>query len=225
MKVIYDDAVITLLEKPIGISSQATDNDACLPSLLLAYYQEKGERAEPFVLHRLDTAVGGLMVYAKTKNAAAILSKAIAQGTLHKRYLAVVAGDVERELGKTGELFDYLFKDSKKNKSFAVKKKRNGVKEARLTYEVLGKREHEGCVLSLVSVALLTGRTHQIRVQFSSRGFPLWGDGKYGSRIKGDIALFSKELSFCHPVSGEAVSFSLAAPDRLPFSLWKEDLS
>lgn len=223
MKVIYDDAAITLCEKPIGVSSQATDEASCLPSLLLDYYKEKGDPATPYVLHRLDTAVGGLMVYAKGQKAAATLSKAIAEGRFHKRYLAVVAGDAKAALGNEGELFDYLFKDSKKNKSFAVKKKRQGVKEARLKFEVLATCEYEGCVLTLLSITLLTGRTHQIRVQFSSRGFPLWGDGKYGSRIKGDIALFSKELTFSHPTSGEMMQFSLPAPDRLPFSLWKEN--
>ena len=225
MRIVYDDGAITLCEKPIGVSSEATDESENMPSRLLSYYEEKGERKTPYVLHRLDMAVGGLMVFAKTKSAAAKLSAAISEGKLEKEYLLVVAGDASQALGDEGELFDYLFKDSKKNKSFAVKKQRRGVKEARLTYRVLGKTEYEGNVLTLLSATLITGRTHQIRVQFSSRGFPLFGDGKYGSRLKGDIALFSRALRFEHPVSGEALAFSLPAPDRLPFSLWKENLS
>lgn len=223
--VVYDDAAVTLCEKPIGISSEVSESGADMPSRLLRYYEEKGEKKTPYVLHRLDTAVGGLMVYAKTKDAAAKLSRLIAEGDLHKTYLAVVAGDIAATLGDEGELFDYLFKDSRKNKSFAVKKKRQGVKEARLFYRVLGKRKYEGAILTLCEITLFTGRTHQIRVQFSSRGFPLFGDGKYGSRWKGDIALFSKSLSFRHPTSGETVSFSLPTPNRLPFSCFKEGLT
>lgn len=222
MRVTYDDAAITLCEKPIGVSSEVSDGVTDLPSRLLSYYTKNGETGTPYVLHRLDMAVGGLMVYAKTKEAAAFLSREIAEGRLEKRYLAVVAGDVAETLGSEGALFDYLFKDSRKNKSFAVSKKRRGVKEARLTFSVLGKTAYENGTLSLVSIRLETGRTHQIRVQFSSRGFPLWGDGKYGSRIKGDIALFSKSLTFLHPVSGQEVSFSLPMPDRMPFCLFEE---
>ena len=98
---------------------------------------------------------------------------------------------------------DFLFKDSRKGKVFAVKRPRKGVREARLTYRVLWQDDDS----SLVRVALDTGRTHQIRVQFSSRGMPLWGDGKYGSRVKGDLALFSCGLGFPHPKTGKPMEF------------------
>ena len=220
--ILYDDAAIVLCEKPIGLSSQTTDGDSDLPTALTRYFADRGERVTPYVLHRLDTAVGGLMVYAKTKEAAGALSREIAEGNTVKEYLAVVSGDVAASLGEEGELFDYLFKDSRKNKSFAVKKKRQGVKDARLLYRVIGKRAYEGGVLSLVAITLLTGRTHQIRVQFSSRGFPLFGDGKYGSRLKGEIALFSCALTLTHPTTGERMRYTLPMPDRMPFGLFRE---
>ena len=159
---------------------------------------------------------------AKNKTAASVLSRDIAEGRFDKGYFAAVAGDIEAALGKEGELFDYLFKDSRQNKVFAVKKKRQGVKEARLRYTLVGKATVDGEVLSLLFITLLTGRSHQIRVQLSSRGFPLYGDGKYGSRHKGEIALFSARLAFTHPKTKEATVFSLLLPERAPFSYFTE---
>ncbi len=218
IKVVYDDAVLILVEKPIGLSSEA--GDGSLPEALSAYYRDKGERIIPYPVHRLDRAVGGLMVYAKTDRAAAFLSKEIAEHRLEKRYFAVVPGSVTAALGESGELCDLLFKDSKKNKSYVVDKQRKGVKEAKLSYRVVAEKTLEGEVFTLLSVTLFTGRSHQIRLQFSSRGFPLVGDGKYGSRLKGDIALFSAYLAFTHPKTKESLAFSLDLPDRYPFTLF-----
>ena len=110
MKIVYDDGAITLCEKPIGVSSEATDESENMPSRLLSYYEEKGERKTPYVLHRLDMAVGGLMVFAKTKSAAAKLSAAISEGKLEKEYLLVVAGDVSKALGEgDGEKANRIF--------------------------------------------------------------------------------------------------------------------
>ncbi len=221
-KILYDDAFVTVLEKPIGVSSEASENGESMIALLTAHYQSQNDTSTPYPLHRLDRAVGGLMVYAKNKAAASVLSRDIAEGRFDKGYFAVVTGDVEEALGKEGELLDYLFKDSRKNKVFAVKKKRQGVKEARLRFCVLAKTAVDGKIFSLVFITLITGRTHQIRVQFASRGFSLFGDGKYGSRYKGEIALFSGRLAFAHPVTKEVLVFTLALPRRVPFSCFEE---
>ena len=158
-------------------------------------------RGEIFPVHRLDKDVGGVMVYAKTKKAASELSKQAGDRTMEKTYLAVLHGAPE---GKSGILEDLLFFDKGKNKSFTVKKERKGVKKALLSYNVL----NEKAELSLVEVKLMTGRTHQIRVQFASRKMPLVGDRRYGAKDDSKIiALWSKEISFIHPAKGERMSF------------------
>lgn len=149
--------------KPVGL-----DSEQQMPARLK---EELG--GEVFTLHRLDKNVGGVMVYARNKQAAAVLSKAIAQGQMEKEYVAMVHGTPPAE----GDWEDLLLKDSRQNKVFVVKRPRAGVKDARLTYRLLQAGEQ-----SLVRIRLFTGRSHQIRVQFSSRGYPLVGDHKYGSR-------------------------------------------
>ena len=154
-----------------------------------------------YPIHRLDRDVSGVMVYALTKKAAASLSKAVAENALEKVYLAVVHG-VPAE--KSGVYTDLLFKDSKKNKSYVVARERKGVRRAELSYEVLESRGDK----TLVRVKLHTGRSHQIRVQFSSRKMPLFGDKKYGaSDGERQIALFSHSLTFPHPC-GKIMTFS-----------------
>jgi len=155
--------------KPVGVRAQGEAPDA-LPALLA-----KQLGAGVYPVHRLDQAVGGLMVFARTGAMAAKLSQAMAEGTLQKEYLAVLGA---RPKDDSGELFDLLFHDRFKNKTYVVSKERKGVKKASLSYRVVA--EADG--LCLVHVRLHTGRTHQIRVQFASRGMPLVGDGKYGSR-------------------------------------------
>ena len=149
--------------KPVGLDAEHE-----VPALLT---QQLG--GEVFTLHRLDKNVGGVMVYARNKQAAAAFSKAIAQGEMVKEYVALVHGAPP----ETGDWEDLLFKDSRKNKVFVVKRQRAGVKAARLTYRCLRAGEK-----SLVRIRLYTGRSHQIRAQFSGRGYPLVGDHKYGSR-------------------------------------------
>ncbi|MBQ4639133.1 MAG: RNA pseudouridine synthase [Clostridia bacterium] len=154
---------------------------------------------EIFTLHRLDKNVGGVMVYARTKAAAATLSRCIQEGSMVKEYVAWVHGTVE----KAGVMEDLLFKDSRSNKVFVVKKRRAGVKEAKLSYQLL-KTEND---LSLVRIRLFTGRSHQIRVQFASRKHPLLGDHKYGARDEHPAPLlFSFRITF--PWQGETLSFS-----------------
>lgn len=192
MKILYSDKQIVVCIKPVGLDSEAE-----LPAALK---EQLG--GEFFPIHRLDKNVGGVMVFARTKPAAAALSKAVQDGTMVKEYVAMVHGCPPEE----GDWEDLLFKDSSKNKVFVVKKERRGVKKARLTY----KRLTEGTE-SFVRIRLYTGRSHQIRVQFSSRGFPLVGDHKYGSRDnKTAPMLFSCALSF--PMGGKSMHFE-ALPD------------
>ncbi len=157
---------------------------------------------EIYCVHRLDRAVGGLMVYARTKKAASALSALISGGGLTKEYLAIVPDKLEED---NGRFEDFLFHDRQKNRSYVVKRERAGVKKAELEYEKLNSDR----ALALVRVRLLTGRSHQIRCQFASRSMPLAGDGRYGSTIRDtDIALFSHRLSFVHPFTGEKLDFT-----------------
>ena len=130
----------------------------------------------------------------------------VQRGEVEKTYLAVVEGVPE---SPTGELRDLLFFDRRKNKSYVVKRERKGVKEARMTYETQGTKESDGTTLSLIKIRLLTGRTHQIRVQFASRNMPLAGDRRYGSKaVCENIQLCASELQFTHPFAGEEMHFS-----------------
>lgn len=187
MEILYSDHSIVVCVKPVGLDSEAE-----VPAAL-----KEALGGEIFPIHRLDKNVGGVMVFARTKQAAAALSKAVQEGTMVKEYVAMVHGTPPAE----GDWEDLLWKDSKKNKVFVVKRQRAGVKKARLECKLLREGEH-----SLVHVRLHTGRSHQIRVQFSSRGFPLVGDHKYGSRDeKNAPMLFSCRISF--PYRGQTKVF------------------
>ena len=192
MEFLHWDTDIAVCVKPVGL-----DSEHDLPAAIAA---ELG--GEVFPIHRLDLNVGGVMVYARSKKAAAALSKAVQEGTMVKEYVALVHGTPEEH----GDWTDFLFKDSQKNKVFVVKKERKGVKKARLEYRRLTDSDP-----SLVWIRLHTGRSHQIRVQFSSRGFPLVGDHKYGSK-DGSTApmLFSCCISF--PFAGRQHRYE-ALPD------------
>jgi 23S rRNA pseudouridine1911/1915/1917 synthase len=192
MKILYSDSGLVSCIKPVGLDSEME-----LPNALK---EQLG--GEIFPIHRLDKNVGGVMVYARTKSAAAALSKAVQEGSLVKEYVAMVHGTPPEQ----GDWEDFLFKDSRKNKVFAVKKERKGVKYARLEFDRMKAGE-----TSLVHVRLHTGRSHQIRVQFASRGFPLVGDHKYGSRDeKTAPMLFSCRITL--PWKGESKVFE-AMPD------------
>lgn len=208
LEILFEDKEIVVAIKPVGVSSQ--DNGENSMPMLLRKATDSDYIA---VLHRLDTAVSGVMVYAKTKSAAAALSAQIQSGEFNKTYLAVVGGI---PTDKSGTFEDLLFKDSSKNKSFVVKSERKGVKKAILNYETLGTVNLDNGDISLVKVNLITGRTHQIRVQFSSRKMSLLGDKRYGSRFSCPIALFSHCIAFNHPSSNEKMIFS-AEPDYTAF--------
>ena len=187
MEILYSDNHLAVCIKPVGLDAES-GVPAALKELL---------GGDIFPIHRLDKNVGGVMVYARTKQAAAALSKAVQEGSMVKEYVAMVHGTPP----ETGDWTDLLFKDSSKNKVFVVKKERKGVKKARLEFRTLSAGEE-----SLVRIRLHTGRSHQIRVQFSSRGFPLVGDHKYGSRDEQTAPmLFSCCITF--PWKGEVKRF------------------
>ena len=187
MELLFSDKNLVICVKPVGLDSEHQVPEALKATL----------GGEIFPIHRLDKNVGGVMVYARTKSAAAALSKAVQDGTLIKEYVASVHGDP----GESGDWTDLLWKDSAKNKVFVVKRDRKGVKKARLEFIRLAEGE-----TSQVRVRLHTGRSHQIRVQFASRGYPLVGDHKYGSRDEATAPmLFSCCLTF--PWGGKTLRF------------------
>ena len=193
MEILFKDKDIVVCVKPAGMLSE----EGGMPDALR---EELG--GEIYCVHRLDRAVGGLMVYARNKKSAGALSSLISGGGLDKEYLAVVPDKLSE---KSGNFEDLLFHDRQKNRSYVVKRERAGVKKAQLRYEKL---ESDG-TLALVRIELLTGRSHQIRCQFASRSMPLAGDVKYGSTVRDcDIALFSHRLSFVHSFSGEKLDFT-----------------
>ena len=187
MELLFSDKDLAVCVKPVGLDSEKE-----VPEALAAMLG-----GEVFPIHRLDKNVGGVMVYARNKAAAVALSRAVQEGTMVKEYVALVHGT----LPESGDWTDLLFKDSSKNKVFVVKKERKGVKKARLEFTRLSEGD-----ISRVHVRLHTGRSHQIRVQFASRGFPLVGDHKYGSRDEATAPmLFSCKITF--PYQGKTLSF------------------
>ncbi len=204
MEILFQDEYIAVCLKPAGVVSQSTDGGKDMIALLNEVFKNNGETAEAFPVHRLDKDTAGLMVYAKSSKAAAILSKQAEQNKIQKRYYAVAQGFCEE---KSGILKDMLFRDKQKNKTYVVKRMRKGVRDASLEYKVIG--ENEG--MSLFDILLHTGRTHQIRVQLASRKLPLYGDGKYGGG-SGKLALFAYSLSFTHPKTNKKLTFT-AKPD------------
>ena len=217
--IISENEDFALVNKPVGMDSERAPGEGFFP------------------VHRLDKVASGLLLYAKNPRSAKKLSESLQEGKIKKRYHIIVesAGDTSKEddealsvktnstkntgsseakrLPKEGCFTDYLYKDTKKQKMFPVKKLRKGVKEAILHYQVL--EEKDG--LALVDVELETGRFHQIRAQFSAHGFPLFGDGKYGSRQKGNVALHCYTLSFPDPKSGEELHFTIQDRDEEPW--------
>ena len=202
MEILYSDKNIAVCVKPVG-----ADSEQDMPRML-----SEALGGQWHVLHRLDQNVGGVMVYARTKEAAAQLSRAIQEGSLVKEYVAMVHGTPP----ESGELTDLLWKDSRKNKVFVVTRRRAGVKEAKLFYRVLSPGSE-----SLVRIRLYTGRSHQIRVQFSSRGYPLVGERKYSTLDDPcEIALFSQSIGFHHPRSHEWMEFRHDPPEGFPWNLF-----
>ena len=207
MKILYEDENIIFSVKPVGILSQSDDGGReNMPALL-----SRVCACQIYPLHRLDREVGGVMVYAKSSISAAKMSALVADhNAFIKVYLAVVEGTPE----KSGVLEDLLYHDKVKNKTYTVKRERKGVKKAKLSYDVIENSVIDGKEVSLVKVRLYTGRTHQIRVQFASRGFPIVGDRRYGASAGSDsIHLFSHKISFASPFSKNNLEF-FALPEQ-----------
>lgn len=215
INILYEDNHLLVVEKPINIPVQADDSkDLDLLTMLKDYLKKKYSKTGNVYLglvHRLDRPVGGVMVFAKTSKAANRLSEQVRNKKFEKIYYAVVQGKPKAK----DHLEDYLLKDLKTN---ITKIDKNG-KLAILDYKLISTVEN----LSLVEIELETGRSHQIRVQFSSRDIPLYGDQKYNrnAKVGQQLALFAKKLSFEHPVTHEILSFELPLPDRHPFKYFK----
>ena len=198
MTIYYEDNDIIVCEKPYGVSSQESNGENMV-SLLKSH-----TGCDIFCVHRLDIQTTGAMVYAKNKESAGALSFQITNREFVKKYMCICHGICEDR----GTMEDLLFHDRMKNKTFIVQTKRRGTKEANLEYKRLSTAKIKGKDVSLVEVLLHTGRTHQIRVQFASRGYALYGDGKYGAKDNAKIALHSCRIEFFHPTTKKAMSFS-----------------
>ena len=216
INIIYEDNHLLVVEKPINIPVQADDSkDLDFLTMLKDFIKKRDNKPGNVYLglvHRLDRPVGGIMVFAKTSKCASRLSEQVRTRTLKKTYYAVVEGKLDRE----GTFKDYLLKDTKTN---IVKVDKNG-KEAILDYELINYKDN----LSLVKINLKTGRSHQIRVQFSSRKHPLYGDNKYNKNAKvgEQIALFAKELELIHPTTKEVMKFSLELKNKYPWNIFNK---
>lgn len=205
-EILFLDPHIAVCLKPAGVVSE----EGGMPDLLRAR-----TGGECYCVHRLDKAAGGVMVYARTAQAAAAISAAIAAGKMEKEYLAVVQGVPDEP---EGSFHDLLFHDTGRNKTYVVSRPRRGVREASLDYALIETRRVEGKDLSAVRIRLHTGRSHQIRVQFASRGMPLAGDPRYGSDLRScPLALWSRSLRFPHPADGRDICFSCPPPDCFPW--------
>lgn len=203
IEILYEDNDLIVCIKPHGTISELSESSISFPRVLIS---KRGYK-ELYTVHRLDKDVGGLIVYAKNAYAAANLSKQITEGIFKKEYLAMLEGKTE----ECGTLTDLLYFDRNKNKSYVVDRERRGVKSAKLNFELISYDDQNNC--STVKIELITGRTHQIRVQFASRKHAVIGDKKYGSKytIK-PIRLYSSLLSFISPSSNEQISLT-SSPD------------
>ena len=210
MEILYQDSRIVVAIKPAGVLS--TDEPGGMPSLLRQALGTECIRT----VHRLDAQTGGLMVFARSRKAAALLSEQVRERQFSKCYLAVVHGTPQPQ---SGEMRDLLGRDSVRRVTYVANTPSAGTREALLTYETLGAADG----LSLVRIQLHTGRTHQIRVQFASRGLPLAGDRKYGIPEDGTapLALWAYQLSFVHPQTGQEMSFTCPPPDVEPWARFK----
>ncbi len=218
MDVIFEDNHVIVVVKPQNIPTQLDEsNDLDMLTMVKNYIKEKYDKPGNVYLglvHRLDRPTGGLMVFAKTGKSASRLSEQLASGEMTKKYLAVVNGVVSKNSEK---LVNYLKKNAKTNTVAVVPELTTGAKRAELEYEVLERREK----VSLVSLNLFTGRSHQIRVQMKHIGHPVYGDVRYGGDIlaKGhNLALWAYELSFNHPITKQKMTFKCTPPDIVPWT-------
>ena len=216
INIIYEDNHLLVVEKPQCIPVQEdSSKDKDIITLLKEYRKtNENKPGEAYIglVHRLDRPVGGIMVFAKTSKAASRLSDQIRQNKWRKTYLAVVSGT----LPSKGKLEDYLIKNEKENKSYVTTKEKG--KYSCLEYKAISTKDN----MTLVEINLITGRSHQIRVQFSSRNHPLIGDSKYGNNPNNiNIALFAKSITLNHPTTKEELTFTLNNTNKYPFHIFK----
>ncbi|MCQ2448779.1 MAG: RluA family pseudouridine synthase [Clostridia bacterium] len=215
MNILFQDDAVLVAIKPQGVLSQSDEKGS--DSMVELLIEQTG--GVIFPVHRLDRTTLGLMVFAKTQAAVKNLSAQIADHRMKKVYVAAVRGTV---LPESGSMTDLLYYDRRKNKSFVVKRQRNGVKKAVLNYCVTEQRANT----AVLRIELETGRTHQIRVQCASRGFPLLGDHRYGADDNfHEIALCAAELTFDHPKTGKSLTFDLKSSPEFDLFARKFDLS
>ncbi len=212
--ILYEDPHLVVCCKPADWLSEDGNSLKCLPRWLREHYRAAGKPDHIDVVHRLDKVTGGIMVFSRRPEITGKLTAAVTQNRIAKEYLAVLQGHIEKE---EDTLQDLLFRDARRNKSYVVKRMRKGVREASLSYRTLAATD----ALTLVRIQLHTGRTHQIRVQFSSRGLPLLGDTRYGSKDANcSAALWSYHLSFPHPVTKKVVDITMPPPQQYPWNLF-----
>ena len=216
--ILYEDNHVIAAIKPFGILSQADHSGAPdMLTLLKAYIKKKYHKPGDVFLglvHRLDRPTGGVMVFARTSKGASRISESIRNGSFKKTYRCVLNGAIRP---KSGHLNHYLLKDEKRVMSFVVNPDTPGAKKAELMYESLAEKDN----LSLVSVKLISGRHHQIRVQFAASGCPVYGDRKYGGFSgRGELALWSYKIAFPHPTKKETVIVTAPPEVIYPFNLF-----
>ena len=220
-RILYEDNHLLVVEKPVNIAVQAdSSNDPDLLTMLKEDIKVRFSKPGNVYLglvHRLDRPVGGVMVFAKTSKAASRLSDQVRTRTMGKTYQAVVCGKIRQPFGT---YVDQLKKNEKTNMVSVVSAKDPQGKKAVLDYEVLAQKDN----LTQVEIHLQTGRPHQIRVQFSSRNTPLWGDQRYNKTAKPgqQIALWATELTLIHPVTKEEMTFTCPVPDSYPWNSFKK---
>ena len=222
VKVLYEDNHLLVVKKPVNILSQGDDtNDKDMVNLLKNYVKEKYNKpGNVFIglVHRLDRPVGGVMVFAKTSKAASRLSEQVRNKSFKKTYRAVIHGTMNK---KEDTLKDYLYKNKKTNMVSVVSKNYKDAKNAELDYKTLQSKDN----FSLVQIDLKTGRPHQIRVQFSSRKHPLFGDQRYGqsvNKVGQQIALWSYKIEITHPTTKEKMEFICEPPKEHPWNLFNK---
>ena len=218
ISILYEDNHLLVVNKPANMPvCLDSSNDIDLLSKLKEYLKIKYNKPGNVYLglvHRLDRPVEGIMVFAKTSKASSRLSNQITNNKFHKTYYAVVENSPKKE----DTLIDYLYKDESTNTSYVTNETKG--KKSILEYKLIAKKNN----LNLVKINLLTGRHHQIRVQFSHHGYPLYGDHKYNKKFikdnKSNIALIAKQLSFYHPITNELLTFEINLPNRYPYTLF-----
>lgn len=231
LDILYEDKDILVVRKPAFVASQEERGNAMdMVSAIKNHYAiNKNKMVDVHVVHRLDKPVEGVMVYALNRSAAAKLSKAVADGSFNKNYYAILTelpqngknmGEVnDNVLNICGELCNFLLKDGRNNVSKVVKENTPNAKKAMLKYEIVDEKEVEQRRLYLAKIKLLTGRHHQIRVQFANADAPLYGDKKYGNSDKTiekeGVALCSYKLEFDHPVSNKKMKFEITPENSI----------